>query len=179
MLEKTDNWYADADGRVTLLDLASGRKTELLAHSMYRLYQPHFSPDERWITFIATSVGRSRVYVVPFRGSELIPESEWLAITAGQSWEDKLEWSPDGDLLYFTSDRDGFRCIYAQRLEAAGKRPVGSMFPVFHSHSARLCLLNVELGLGEISVAPDRLVFTMGERTGNVWMAEFRRFPKL
>ena len=37
-------------------------------------------------------------------------------------------WSPDGNLLYFLSERDGFRCIWGQKLDPASKRPLGAPF---------------------------------------------------
>jgi len=97
---------------------------------------------------------------------------EWISITEGDSWEDKPRWSPDGNLLYFTSERDGFRCIWARRLDPSTKRPRGAPFAVFHSHTARLNLMNVGLGPLELAVARDKLVFNMAERTGNIWMAK-------
>ena len=140
-----------------------------------RLYQPRLSADERWLAFIAViTAGRSRVYVAAFRAEGPIPEGQWIAVTDGQTWDDKLCWSPDGNLLYHTSDRDGFRCVWGQRLHPTTKQPVGAPFSVYHSHSARRSLINMDVGILGISVAGGRLAFSMGERTGNIWMAEFR-----
>ena len=75
---------------------------------------------------------------------------------------------PTGNLLYFTSERCGFRCIWAQPLERRTKRPTGEAFAVFHAHSALSSLLNMELGELEISVARDKLVFNVAERRGNI-----------
>jgi hypothetical protein len=50
---------------------------------------------------------------------------------------------------------------------------VGELEPAYHFHSARRSLANVanpdRVGL---SVAPDKVVFALGELTGNIWMAE-------
>jgi hypothetical protein len=43
-------------------------------------------------------------------------------------------WSPDGNLLYFFSDSDGSRCIWARRLDPKTKKPVGTPFAVLHLH---------------------------------------------
>ena len=82
-------------------------------------------------------------------------------------------WSPDGKLLYFLSERDGFRCIWAQRLDPATKHPSGAAFPIRHFHTSRRSLATVgdPLYIG-LSVAVDKLVFSMTERTGNIWMTE-------
>ena len=114
----------------------------------------------------------SRIYVAAFRGPQPIPQNEWLAVTSGDPWDDNPRWSPDGNLMYFTSEIDGFRCISAQRMDPGTKRPQGPPIPIYHSHHARRSLLNVGLGALKISVARDRIVFTMGERSGNIWMAK-------
>ena len=154
-----------------LLDVASSRKTEWLKHPDYDLYKPRFSPDGRWIGFIAeTAPGRLRVFVAPFEADRPPAEKDWIGVT-GEHRHDKPEWSPDGNLLYFTSDRDGFQCIWAQRLTSA-KQPVGPPLEIYHSHSARRSLTNVGVKPLELAVGPDKLVFTQGEITGNIWMAK-------
>jgi Tol biopolymer transport system component len=166
-------FLGDKDGRFRRIELDSVRFTEWLAHPTYRLYNPRLSPDERWLAFTAAGTGRSRIYVAPFHAEGQMPEDQWIAVTDGQTFDDKPCWSPDGNLLYHTSDRDGFRCIWAQRLHPTTKRPLGTPLAVYHSHSARRSLRNMENALLDICVAADRLVFSMGERAGNIWMAEF------
>lgn len=157
-----------APAQISTIDLASRRRTGLLNHMAWRLWNPRFSPDDRWVSFNATEAGRSRIFVAPFRSGGLIPESEWIPITTGV-WDDKPRWSPDGNTLYFFSERDRSRCIWAQRLDAS-KHPVGEAIPIFHAHETRRSLLNVQIGLLDLSVARDKIVFNMSERTGNVWL---------
>ena len=165
-------WYSTAKPVVSigLFHLPTGQKVELIRHRSYSLYQPQFSPDDRFIAFLAqTGQGRSRIYVTRFRGMERVDPSEWIPITAGDLSDDKPRWSPDGNLMYFTSNRDGFMCIWAQRLEPDTKHPVGAAFEVHHFHTSRRSLANVGLGPLEISVARNALVFNLGEVTGNIW----------
>ncbi len=115
------------------------------------------------------------MFIVPFRGEALIPEREWIAVSNGSSWDDKPRWSPDGNLLYFTSDRDGFVCLWAQRLNPATKRPIGAPFVIYHVHLARRSMANVGHGPLEISVARDKIVFNMAELTGNIWMTTLKQ----
>jgi Tol biopolymer transport system component len=184
-------WDPSSDGRkilfnyksprdtVGLFELDNGRKTELLKHSSHTLVRVRFSPDDRWISVVAiTGQGRSRIYIVPFLGGSTTNsgpgEDEWIAITDNQAFYDKPVWSPDGTLLYYVSDQDGFRCIWAQRLDPATKQPVGRPFDVYHSHRARQSLLNADILKLEIAVAPGRLIFPLGEMAGNIWMANLR-----
>ena len=165
-------WYSTAKPVVSigLFHLPTGQKVELVRHPSYSLYQPQFSPDDRFIAFLAqTGEGRSRIYVTRVRGMERLDASEWIPITAGDLSDDKPRWSPDGNLMYFTSNRDGFMCIWAQRLQHDTRRPVGAPFAVHHFHTSRRSLANVGLGPLETSVGRNALVFNLGEVTGNIW----------
>jgi hypothetical protein len=107
-------------------------------------------------------------------GETPAPEESWIPITDGKGLDREAAWSPDGNLLYFLSDRDGFRCIWAQRLQPATKRPVGEPSAVLHFHHARRSLRAVGNNVGAIglSVAKGRLVFALGDVTGNIWLRE-------
>ena len=75
-------------------------------------------------------------------------------------------WSPDASLLYFWSDRDGSPCLWAQRLDPATKRPSGAPLSIQHFHSRGLSWKNLYLGAPDIAVARDKIVFNLGEHTG-------------
>ncbi|MCC6537041.1 MAG: serine/threonine-protein kinase [Bryobacterales bacterium] len=157
---------------IALLDVSTGQRTPLLRRGS-DIYSPRFSPDDAWIAFHAqTSAPGRMIYVAPFRGAREIAESDWIPITSGQQADREPYWSPDGRLIYFLSDRDGYRCIWAQPVDAATRRPSGDSRPVQHFHRARSSLTNVNwaTGLVGFSVARDRLVFALGEVTGNLWM---------
>ena len=82
-------------------------------------------------------------------------------------------WSADGDVLYFVSDRDGFLCIWAQRLNAL-KQASGEPVAIRHFHAARWSLARLEREPYRIGLfaAPSRLVFALGELTATIWMEE-------
>jgi hypothetical protein len=94
---------------------------------------------------------------------------QWIRVGEPDVWTDKPRWSPDGNLLYFTSERDGFHCIWAQRLDASTKRPAAPPVEIFHFHNARLSTANIGYAQLEISVAADKIVLNLGELTGNIW----------
>ena len=78
--------------------------------------------------------------------------------------------------MLFTSDRDGMsRCIWGQRLDPATKLPVGAPQALYHFHDRRRSLLAAGFGDSELAVARDKLVFPLGEVTGNIWITELRR----
>jgi eukaryotic-like serine/threonine-protein kinase len=113
-----------------------------------------------------------QVLAAPFDPETPPKESDWVEVVSDQYWNDKPRWSPDGNRIYFVSDRDGFACLWTQPVESETKRPVGPPLPLYHIHSVRRSILNVGYGLMDIGVAPDKVVFNLGEMTGNIWMAQ-------
>ena len=96
-----------------------------------------------------------------------------ISAYAGRCGPDAQRWSPDGNTLYFISQFDRFCCIWARRLDPM-KRPVGGPIAIFHAHEARRSLLNIGKGDLGISIARDRIVFNINERSGNIWMAKLQ-----
>ena len=155
---------------VFVLDLRSGDKWLALQRSK-DLWQAQLSHDNRWISVLeaAPDEAGTRVWVAPFRDRSTPAPGEWIAITTGEHWDDKPRWSPDDNLVYFTSLRDGFPCLWAQRLQQNTKQPLGSPFAVYHAHGARISLNNTGfLGL-EMAVVRDQLFINLGELSGNIW----------
>ncbi len=161
---------------VGLFDTVSGANRPILEHPVYSIVQPQYCPGDRWMSFAyVTNPDRARVAVAPLPAVGLIPESEWILVSDGSGFDSRPRWSPDGNLLYFTSDRDGFRCIWAQRLDPATKRPIGPLMSVYHFHDPKRLLSDIpELGFG---VAKDKMVFNLTERTGNIWAFQLPQTP--
>jgi Tol biopolymer transport system component len=135
-----------------------------------------FSPDGKWVAFHAlhNATNTARIWIVPSGPAVPVPPAEWIAVTDGSKLERDPAWSPDGRFLYFISDRDGFRCIWARPLNPVTKKPSGDAFPVLHFHSARFSLKHVGSRgyLTGLSVGEGALVFSLGELKGNVWLEE-------
>lgn len=113
------------------------------------------------------------MFISPIVDGHGVAEAHWIPVTDGLQVDTYVAWSPDGNLLYFLSERDGFRCIWAQRLAPATKQPDGAAFPIRHFHNARESLARVDrFDLVGLSAARERLVFSMSELTGNIWMEE-------
>lgn len=135
----------------------------------FELYQAKFSPDDRAVAVEAVLGDDSRLFIVPVENGVAGPAGRWIPIDHRGHWDDKPRWSPDGNLLYFLSDRDDYFCLWAQRVMAQTKQPVGAPFPVYHFHNARLSTANLFLNIAEIGVAKDKIIFGLGELTGNIW----------
>jgi hypothetical protein len=99
-------------------------------------------------------------------------EADWIRVSGGSSLDNKPRWSPDGNLLYFTSDLDQHSCIWARRVDRGTKQPRGEAFPVLHLHGAQRSLSKSGSLSLEFSVAKDKLVFHLEEARGNIWMTK-------
>jgi serine/threonine protein kinase/Tol biopolymer transport system component len=151
-----------------LIDVEARRNRPLLEHPKWRLYQPNVSPDGKWLAFNANADPESHIYLAPFRGEQVAPESEWVPLATGSRHEDKPRWSSDGNTLYFTAILDGHRCIWSRKLDPVTRRPVGDVAAVAHFHSQRRSLGN--LADMEMGVGGGRLVVNVTEATGNIWL---------
>jgi len=135
-----------------------------------------FSHDGQWIAFhsVINRLDQTQIWLVRWDPKRPAPPEEWIAITDGKTMDRDPVWAPNGRMVYFLSERDGFRCIWAQRLDASSRKPVGEPFVVEHFHTARQSLKRVgnrsdRIGL---SVSSDRMVLSFGELTGNIWRQE-------
>jgi hypothetical protein len=153
-----------------MITLPSKVRTEVAMHPKYSLMRPQFSPDGRWIAFHATiAPGARQIFAAPF-SSPPAPLSQWIPVTDATTAHFSPDWSPDGKMIYFFSRLDGFTCLWSQRLVAATKQPIGSPISVYHFHRVRLTLDHP--AVYRVGVARAKLVFSLAELTGNVWMMQ-------
>ena len=154
------------------LNLATGKQTKTLANGR-RSYSSRFSPDDKWIAFLADTgpdEAPRRIFVAPFAPNLPISESRWIPITDGEHRDFEPSWSDDGTMLYFLSDRDGNRCLWAIRVNRHSKCPIGEPFPVQHLHS-RSTHIPLTSGAGVFGVSPGRgrLVFGAAEMSSTIY----------
>jgi Tol biopolymer transport system component len=163
----------DDPSGVGLLAVGASPNKEWLLHPGYGIYNPRLASDGAWVAFNARSdrLAAARVFIARVRPDGVAPENEWIAVGEG----DAPAWAPKAGLLYFWSDRDGSPCLWAQRLDQDTKRPSGAPASIQHFHSRGLSWKNLHLGAPTIAVARDKIVFNLGEHTGNIWMTDLPR----
>ena len=161
---------------VGLLTLGSSHNQAWLSNRGYGIYHPRLSSDGSWIVFNGRRdrLAPAQVIVAKVQGSVVAGEKDWIVISQDG---DSPNWSPDANLLYFRSDRDGSPCLWAQRLDPATKRPVGPPLGIQHFHTKGLSWRNLYLGPTGLAVARDKVVFNLGEHSGNIWMTQLARNP--
>jgi eukaryotic-like serine/threonine-protein kinase len=133
--------------------------------------------DGKWVTFYrnVSGGGYTQIFAAPVTDRPA-SDSDLIAVTDGKTWDALPEFSPDGRTLYFQSDRDGMRCLWACRLDPATKKPVGAPFAIAHFHKAGLSLAHVRPGQRALTIARDKIIVTAAQRTANVWLARFERW---
>jgi hypothetical protein len=132
-----------------------------------RMGRLDLSPDERWLVFDQAGTHR----LAPVRPGSLPPEHEWVTVfeRAPGSAERPCGWSPDGRLLYLLLERDGFRDLYAQRIDPARGVPVGEPFVVAHFHDPRRRWGSSSFGS---AIVHNAFVFTQVETTSSIWLRD-------
>jgi len=165
---------ASGPPRLRVVTTADKKGVTILQHPNWGVCAGRLSPDERWIAFhTIPRIDARQIYIAPFRGTVPVEEKDWIPVTDDRGMERYADWSPDGNTVYFLSERDGFRCIRAQRLDPSTKRPIGPPLDIYHFHHARLSLMNILDPVNvSLHVSADKAVFAIEERTGNIWMTE-------
>ena len=156
-----------------VVNIASGETVATLAHPDHNLYQAHLSPDDDWLVFhVHPTPEKTQVSIAPFREGTHNDPDQWIPVTDGQALDDKPRWSPNGNLIYMTSDRDGFTCLWAQPLDPETKHPNGPALAIRHFHQFQNSLGAVQVNMREIGVARDKIVMPLAELSGNIWLME-------
>jgi hypothetical protein len=174
LIQKYD--LADASkARIAAVDLRSKTEREFLSLPGWALYHPYFSWDDKWVVFKKISlnlVPPSQILIAPMRNSSPAGQAEWIAVTDGQHSDDKPQFSADGNTVYFTSTRDGFLCIWAQRLDPVTRHPVGPPFAYEHLHNGAGRAAAAIQDVSDLSVARDKMLINLPEVHSYIWMTQ-------
>ena len=149
---------------------AEAAARRIISDPAYDLYQPHFSPDGRWIVFEAvnnsTRGAESILYTMPATGGG------WTRITATEHWNDKPRWSPDGKAIYFVSGRSSFFNVWGIHFDSSRGKPVGEPFGVTSFETPGFMVPRNHIADVELSLTQDKLVLTMQELSGSIWVLD-------
>jgi dipeptidyl aminopeptidase/acylaminoacyl peptidase len=141
----------------------------LLQASGRRLWQATYSPNGRWITFVAERRRpgtEMEMFLAPSSGG---PENSWTRLATDHAWPDKPRWAPDGHMLFFISQKPtGYYNVWALPMDRVRGQPAGASFQVTHFDSPALTI-DPNMGNCEIGVTRDYLALTMVSASGSVW----------
>ena len=171
--DRISSWSADGKrmllqrgwGGVSLLNTENGDDRDFLRDDNAPVLEARFSPDGKWVAFTLAVRPHPQIFIV----SAAEPH-ERIAVTEEDVSAGSPAWSPNGNQIYYLTQCQGFRCIWARRLDARSKHPQGDPFAIRHFHHARYSLLSgIDPQNVGLAVAGDKLVFGMFETTGNIW----------
>ena len=151
---------AEVHRAIVSWDTKTGEHQAIYSHPSANLYLANFSKDGRWVLFTSEEGGHQpRMWAAPFRELRDVPAAEWVDLGEG----DYPRWSLSGGRIYFTRVHDAFECIFTRAVDPNTKRPVGPVTEVQHFHG-RLTPQGMRPGFFRISVAQDKIAFTLGKR---------------
>jgi eukaryotic-like serine/threonine-protein kinase len=160
-----------------LVDIATGEQKDLIRSANGEVFSGFFSADGEWIIFgKRASSEHTQLLAAPFRNGTAAGPDQWVSLTDGAFDDNKPQLSPNGKVLYFTSNRDGFVCVWFLRLDPKSKKPLGPPAPLQHYHGAQrsiALILPFQRSL-HLSVASDRMLANLDEFRSDVWMIETR-----
>jgi hypothetical protein len=129
------------------------------------------SPADRWVAFTAARPdGMAALYLAPV-GKQAARQDVWIQVAEDRNYLGSPAWSPKGNLLYYTSSRDGFICVWAQRIGTDG-RPDGGPLAVHHNH---IFPESTFLGGSFNGIMPEKLYMLLFEFRGDLWSLQIKR----
>jgi Tol biopolymer transport system component len=161
-------------------NLKTGESTSLFVLAAGFLNDGSLSPDNKWVAFrTGLPDGRASISVVPIGGQAAISAvpagagaasaKDVVPLIVSDHYLSNPRWSPNGRYVYYLSEKSGRCGLYAQKLDPRTKKPVGDAQAVFFSSGERINL-NYPKGNGFIDVAADKIVFTVDEVAGNIFL---------
>jgi WD40 repeat protein len=93
----------------------------------------------------------------------------WTRVTEGEYWDDEPRWSPDGRILYFSSNRTGFPNVWGIHFNSPIGKRVGEPFRVTTFEGP----VHMRYpGYVAFAIGAHRLMVNLVESSGNIWVLE-------
>jgi hypothetical protein len=91
----------------------------------------------------------------------------WTKLAGDRNYIGSPAWPSDGK-IHYGSKRDGFICIWEQRITEDGK-PSGEPFAAFHNHASPDMK---HYGVCKMAAAPGWLSLMLAEVKGDLWLPQ-------
>jgi dipeptidyl aminopeptidase/acylaminoacyl peptidase len=143
---------------------------QLLSSATRKVSNPRISPDGHWLAFDATTPGGvPTIAIAPVRRDPPIQESEWILVCESASHP---FWSRDGCRLYYLTtfpNIDIRSRVFARGFDTATGRVVGQATEIL---TLREMIVPVMMSGTAPIVAPDQIIFVLGDFRGDVWIRD-------
>jgi len=169
---KTRDALIRVGNRLSRQDLAGGRPSTILdTTGQGELREAALAPSDRWVAHtLALPDGTAGLYLAGV-GDQPAAAATWTKLAGDGNYIGSPAWSSDGRILYYGSKRDGFVCVWGQRLTDDGK-PSGEPFAAFHNHASPDMK---HYGFSKMVAAPGRLYMVLAEVKGDLWSLKLPR----
>ncbi len=153
-----------------IVDMQDGAQRPLLSAATRKVSNPRISPDGRWLAFDATQPGGSpEIAIAPLRRDSPVQESEWIAICGSASHP---FWSRDGRGLYYSAtfpNIDIRSRVLARGFDTSIGRVANEATEVLTLRE--MIVPAMVTGTAPV-VAPDQIIFVLGDFRGDVWIRD-------
>jgi len=150
--------------------LATRPERVLLESSGVNFWQARYSPDNRWVSFVAQRMRNPGTVEIGIAAAGSNRATTWTRILEDHVWPDKPRWSPDGRTLYFLSrGADGYFNLWGVPIDPARGAQTGKPLQVTHFSSPDWHI-DRNMGDAEIGLASGRLVLPMQSVKGSIWL---------
>ena len=132
------------------------------------------SPDARRIAFTIDSGKNGLIagYIAPL-DEDADNTHRWVKIVE-EPFMLSLHWAPDGNTVYYWKIRDGFRCLWAQKLQPLSGLPVGEPVAILHRHAYQAYPTSGgSLSVGGTALHP-RLAMNLSDTLQNIWRIDVK-----
>jgi Tol biopolymer transport system component len=149
--------------------VATGHASGLVSTSHSSIIHAQLAPDGNWLTLVVDSGESAKLkgYLVPIQPAVAEP-TRWIEVVQ-ESFNLSLHWSPDGSQVFYWHTQDGFRCLWAQRLDPKTKLPLGKPVALLHRHGYQAYPhLSGTLAVGG-TAGHTRMVMTLSDSRANIW----------
>jgi Tol biopolymer transport system component len=153
-----------------IVEMRDGAQRPLLSSATRKVSNPRISPDGRWLAFDATTPGGlPTIAIAPFRRDIAVQESEWILVCESASHP---FWSRDGCRLYYlpTFPNIDIRSrVFARGFDTSTGRVVNEATEVL---TLREMIVPAMMTGTVPIVAPDQIIFVLGDFRGDVWIRD-------
>ncbi len=142
----------------------------LLSSPTTQFWQGRYSPNHRWVSFVAVSLDADRPLELGIARADSREARSWTRVAADHAWPDKPRWSSDGRTLYFLSSASGgFVNVWGVHIDPASGTQQGAPFQVTHFNSPRWHIER-DMVQSDLDIAKGRLVLPMRIVKGSIWV---------
>ena len=153
-----------------LLDLVT-RQISRIVWAAEDIKDPHFSPDGRWLSFIArTGANQWQAFVAPATRETPLGSNDWIAVTPVSDSFFFAFWSAHNDMIYTLSSHGhggNLRFLDAQKLDPDSKRPNGPATPVYEFDET--LVPGMDPVWNSISVEGGKIILELGGISSGIW----------